>query len=536
MDRARALAAGYSEEEIDAEEARRAGKAAAPPAEPAPSFLRSAANTVAGLAQQPIDLVSGIKRSVGDVGRGAWQAAADVAPGMFDAEAARKAQAAAEAESPTSGAFHAGKFVGDVAPWMAGAGAAPALLSKLPQAAKVAGMLPAWIRGVIGGSAGGAVQGPLSPESEEGRYSLPQKAKEGAMWGAAMGPVGEIAGRLYAPFRNAGSKAAQESAAVLNASGLPKQIPATQTDDKYVQVLSNALEQIPLAGEWLKRARGANARWASGKFTEPTGNAVEELTPEILRKMKSRASASIDDFKTGPDVPTGAIPADLQALAATLIGTPTIASKSNLIRKVGDVEAQLSQSPTRTASEMVELRNEASKMARGEGSYLEKKAASKLQDIVEQAIKDTHGDKGAAFDIALKRYGATKDTLKAAGELGENLSEGGLPVSRMVEGSKAAPGMFPDRDKIVAALAGNTPTPPSGWNRALYTSLLLGAPLAAGGVSKIAGGDASWGTVPTTGLAAALIAGLSRKAPTKAEIDAIRRLTMGAGVGADPFN
>ena len=196
------------------------------------------------------------------------------------------------------------------------------------------------------------------------------------------------------------------------------------------------------------------------------------------------------------------------------------------------------ENATRSASKMIKLRNEASRMAQGELDYEKKQAASQLQGIVEKAIKDTHGDKGAAFDLALKRYGATKDVRKAAGESAEHLSEGALPTSRIVEGSKGHKGMFPERDRLVAALAGNIPdaTLGSGPTRALYTSLLLGAPLAAGGVSKIAGGDASWGTVPTTGLAAALIAGLSRRAPTKAEIDAIRRLVMGTGIGADPFN
>jgi hypothetical protein len=70
----------------------------------------------------------------------------------------------------------------------------------------------------------------------------------------------------------------------------------------------------------------------------------------------------------------------------------------------------------------------------------------------------------------------------------------------------------------------------------LYTSALLASPLAAGGVTKIAGGDASWGAVPTTALAASLIAGLSRKQPTKAQIEAIERALAAGGIGVDPFN
>jgi hypothetical protein len=185
---------------------------------------------------------------------------------------------------------------------------------------------------------------------------------------------------------------------------------------------------------------------------------------------------------------------------------------------------------------MMELRNEAAAMAHGTTEHAPKERARAVQTLIEQAIKDTHGDKGAAFDLAMKRYGAMKDTRKAAGEMGENLIEGSIPTSRMAQTSSEFAGMFPQRDRLVAAAAGNMPTPPPGSNRALYTAALMASPFAGGLITKGAGGDFDKGSVGTGALAASLIAGLSRQTPSKQKIDAFRRMMMAGGIGADPFN
>jgi len=157
-------------------------------------------------------------------------------------------------------------------------------------------------------------------------------------------------------------------------------------------------------------------------------------------------------------------------------------------------------------------------------------------DSIEQALRDTHGDKGAAFDLALKRYGATKDVGRAAGEAAEHLIEGHIPVSRMIAGSKGHFGMFPERDQIVKAMAGNMPDSPAGWPRGLLMTMLLGGvPIASGGLAKVAGGDFSTGAAIPASLGTALVAGLSRKPPTKAQIDAVRRAMMGAAIAENPF-
>jgi hypothetical protein len=194
------------------------------------------------------------------------------------------------------------------------------------------------------------------------------------------------------------------------------------------------------------------------------------------------------------------------------------------------------QNTGRTAREMMELRNEAAAMAHGTTEHAPKERARAVQTLIEQAIKDTHGDKGAAFDLAMKRYGAMKDTRKAAGEMGENLVEGSIPTNRMTQTSSEFAGMFPQRDRLVAAAAGNMPTPPPGSNRALYTAALMASPFAGGLITKGAGGDFDKGSVGTGALAASLIAGLSRQTPSKQKIDAFRRMMMAGGIGADPFN
>jgi hypothetical protein len=597
MDEARALADGWTQAEIDAEKARRA--AAAPkPAAPEPSMLSQAGDAAKWIAQQPVDLVSGIKRSVGDAGRGIRQAAAYVAPGMVDPEAARQAQAAVEAEdkaNPKSMAHDAGKLVGDIAPWFVGAGMVPRVAAAVPKVAEVAGMLPKWAQTLAGGAGAGAAQGALAPEA--GEYDLPTKAATGAGWGAAMGPVGWLAGKAYAPFRGKGSAAAQENAAVLNAAGIPHQLPSNQSDSKITRFFTEALAQVPILGHTLNRKRGENQKWLTGKFNEATGMPEGELTPNTLDTMWKRVNTNIDRFKEGPNVPTFELPGSLKEVGDELKDIVTIKSKAAELKRLAELERQLTptannatpprpgifdtieqnavgdlqpavgntlervaaesgptalggkqiasmppvtqpvvQNTGRTAREMMELRNEAAAMAHGTTEHAPKERARAVQTLIEQAIKDTHGDKGAAFDLAMKRYGAMKDTRKAAGEMGENLVEGSIPTSRMAQATGEFAGMFPQRDRLVAAAAGNMPTPPPGSNRALYTAALMASPFAGGLITKGAGGDFDKGSVGTGALAASLIAGLSRQTPSKQKIDAFRRMMMAGGIGADPFN
>jgi len=597
MDEAKALADGWTQAEIDAEKVRRA--AAAPkPAAPEPSMLSQAGDAAKWIAQQPVDLVSGIKRSVGDAGRGIRQAAAYVAPGMVDPEAARQAQADVEAQdkaNPTSMAHDAGKMVGDIAPWFVGAGMVPKVAAAVPKVAEAASMIPKWAQTLAGGASAGAVQGAISPES--GEYDLPSKAGTGAGWGAAMGPVGWLAGKAYAPFRGKGSAAAQENAAVLNAEGIPNQLPSNQSDSKITRFFTEALGQVPVLGHTLNRKRGENQRWLTGKFNEATGMPVDELTPDVLDAMWKRVNKNIDRFKEGPNIPTFELPGSLKAVGDDLKDLVTVKSKTAELKRLAELERQLTptannavpprpgifntieqnaasdlqpavgntlervaaesgptalggkqiasmppvtqpmvQNTGRTAREMIDLRNEAAAMAHGTAEHAPKERARAVQTLIEQAIKDTHGDKGAAFDLAMKRYGAMKDTRKAAGELGENLVEGSIPTNRMAQTSSEFAGMFPQRDRLVAAAAGNMPTPPPGSNRALYTLALMGSPIAGGLLTKGAGGDFDKGSLGTGALATSLVAGLSRQTPSKQKIDAFRRMMMAGGIGADPFN
>lgn len=557
MDEARALADGWTQAEIDAEKARRAGK---PAPSPSSSVMSQVGDAAKWVAQQPVDLVGGIKRSLADTGRGIRQAAAYVAPGLVDPEAARQAQVAveeADKANPTSLAHDAGKIVGDVAPWMIGAGMLPKVIGAAPKVAKSVSMIPSAIRTLAGGAAGGAAQGVVSPEA--GEYDMGEKAGTGAAWGAAMGPVGWLAGKAYAPFRNAGAGAtARENAALLNAEGLPAQIPATQTDAPMVQAMTNALEQIPGAGHWVRKARDKNAQWLTSKVTEPTGKAVEELTPSARKEMFDRLNEEGNAFRTSKPIkmtkPSEAAADAVRNVEQYAMDTaqqsgvkPLVIASQRLADLAGNpATAQRAASgmpvpqyrgipEIRTSDQVMNLRNAAGELAHAETDPILKNQYRAYRNALADALQTAHPDK----DVKgwLGRWGAMEDVQRAAGKGGKELVGGKLTPDRLAQNLDDSFRPGSKMDDLISAASENMPTPPKGWNRAMIQSLMLGgAPMALGAGADYIKGDVGPGTALGSAVSASLIGGLSRKAPSQAKIDAFRRMIMAGGIGADPFN
>jgi hypothetical protein len=540
--------------------------AAAAPA-PEPGFGERFKSNVSDVLSIPSELRSGAQRSLAATGRGIRQGAASL--GLGDPEAARLAQLKVEQEeagNPPSFTSDVGKAVTDVAPWMAGGALGiPALAGRgaamLPQAAKYAGMIPKWMSSVAGGAAGGAAQAPFEPTS--GEYDLGDKAETGALWGAATSPLGHLAGRLYAPFRNAGrGPTAIQNADRLNAEGLPNQIPATQTDDTMIQHMTNALEQIPWLGSAVKKARDVNLGWLTSKKTAGTGKAVSELSPSAREEMFNRLDAEGNAFRTQDPIVMSPVSAAAKQAADNVSTYAQATSQAGGTRPLRAAEKTLADrtvpmrpnlpagvpappppgvgmpGPTRTvpqirtADEVMNLRNAASELAYNEKDPVLRAAYRDYKRSLEDKLRDVHGSD--RFDDWLKQWGQMEEVTRAAGGGGEFLKRGKLTPERLAMNLEDSFRPGTEMDKLVAAARGNMPTPPPGSNRALATAILLGTGGAIAGGGALTNGG--WGALPPATLGAALAAGLSRKAPSQAKLDAFRRMVMAGAIVNNPFN
>jgi hypothetical protein len=368
--------------------------------------------------------------------------------------------------------------------------------------------------------------------------------------------VGRLAGRLYAPFRNAGAgSTARENAALLNREGLPSQIPATQTDNAMVQASTNALEQVPGVGQWVSKARNKNAEWLTREASAPTGTAVRELTPSAREAIYNRLNAEGNAFRTQQPIPMTQVSDDARAVADSVRQYAEATAQPGATDKMQRVARSLADVPpappfpappagvgapgmgmpgvpqTRTSAEVMNLRNAASEMAHGETDPVLKQQYRAYRESLADELRAVHGT--GRFNTWLKQWGAMEDLQHAAGKGAGELKGGKLTGERLSQNlsESFAPGTR--LEKIISAYRENAPAPPSGWNRAMIQSLLLGgAPVAAGAVSDWKKGEMGPGTATGSALSASLIAGLSRKAPSQANIDALRKALTAAGISS----
>lgn len=501
------------------------------------------------VAQQPVNLVGGLKRSMGDTALGLRQFAANTM-GTEDPEQLRQQAMMAESEARNLPAGNtAGKVVGDIASLMIPGGAA-AKVGMLPRAAafaeKAAPYVGKLIPSLFGSAAGGAASTILAPET--GDYNLGERALTGAEWGAGGNVAGRIAGRAMAPFRKPGSAAAQENAAILNEGGLPNAIPATQTDSPMLQAATNALEQVPVLGRLVTKAREGNLDWLTRRATAETGKEVSQLTPKVRQEMVDQLNAMGNRFRTQERIPLDEVSTKASAAADRVRDYAEATSQMGKLKKLENAAtatspAQLKApysratsgmptptiSKTPTADEVMDLRRAAGEMAFKESDPVLAQQYRALRDSYDEALRNKFGpDKGAEFDKWRQQWGALEDVKKAA----EKGMQGGRLRAEAL--ASTVPDTFAPKtanQKLFTAAAENMPSPPEGWNRAMITAALLGGAPAAGGVaSDVVRGDPGWGTASGGALSAAMISGLVRKKPDQATIDAVRRFMTAAAL------
>jgi len=496
-----------------------------------------------------MDTVAGVGKAMSDMWLGGKQLAASV--GMGDKEALAKEAADKEeldASLMRTGGGMVGKYGTDIAASFLPMGIAT-------KAIKGAGMIP----GMARAAAAGGAQELLNPDKN---YDPIKQAGKGAAFGAGGDVVGRVAGRAYAPFRNKGAGATSvENAALLNAEGLPHQIPATQTDSPMVQAMTNALEQIPIVGHGVRKARSGNLGWLTEKATAPTGKAVEELTPSARREMYARLNNEGNAFRTQDQIAMTPVAAEAQQAANNVRQyaqatnqTGDVSRLENVAKALGDVSpgpmrpplpAGIPPPPTgigmpgpqrakipqvRTADEVMDLRNAASELAHKETDPILKAQYQKYRESLADELRHVHGTN--RFDDWLKQWGAMEDVQRAAGKGGRELTGGKLSGERLSMNLDDSFRPGSKLDDIVSAAAENMPTPPRGWNRAMIQSAMLGgAPMALGVGADYLKGDVGWGTGLGTGVSASLISGLSRKVPPQQRIDALRQLLTAVGIG-----
>jgi hypothetical protein len=187
--------------------------------------------------------------------------------------------------------------------------------------------------------------------------------------------------------------------------------------------------------------------------------------------------------------------------------------------------------PNQSADTIMDLRRAAGELAYAEKDPVLAAQYRKLRDSYDDALKSTHADQGAEFDAWRKKWGAMEDVKKAheKGTEGGRLTPEHLAAS-MEEGFSPT---GPDAGfrRLVEAAKENMPTPPKGFNRAMYIAMLLGgAPTAAGVYGDVRRGEFGAGTAAGLTGSAALARALTRKAPSTETLDQLRKYLTAATI------
>ena len=522
MDRAGALAAGYTPEEITAEEVRRIR--AAQSAEDAKIRAQGGLSGDEGFLG---NLNIGAGKALSDIGLGAQQLAAQAG---FGDKAALAAEAADrekrdKALMGTAGGV-LGKFGTDAAVSMLPMGAATRAAGLLP---KVMGL-----RAIAPQMATGAAQGVLSPDAN---YSVGNQAGWGAGAGLAGDLVGRGVGRALKPMQGAIPEAVR--ARVEQLSGMPALLAENITGNKTVRAFTNALAQIPGFGAGVKGAREANLGKYTSEVTGAAGMPTRALTDEGASAMDAKLAKEWLQTRSGPDVPIPQLAPELQAAldmnrramdfsnkrggARTLKAAIEAASvppgvipgaatrpgiydtlDKNIVEQPGlGISRTLEEAatasphgypgnpvpnppphvppgppatPSLTADEAVTLRSMASDAAHGmadnPSAVLDRRAQIALAKELESAIGATHRDKGASFARLRAEEGVRKDIEKAGTtDTGHILPEDFLKT--MTPSQRLNPQT--PREKRTVAAANLMPSPGLSENRSLMVRLLMGA-------------------------------------------------------------
>jgi hypothetical protein len=499
--------------------------------------------------------VSGVGSGMGGKWLGAKQFAANTLgigdKAALNAEAAEKERLDKPLTDTGMGSF--GETVGKLVPDLllgggAGAVARKAATTFLPK------VLPKLLPAVAEGAAAGAESGLTEADKN---YDA---AKQGGL-GAAFGVAGDVlargAGRVLSPRWESGKEAIKEKLA--NLKDVPL-LAESVTNSKTLRALTNALEQIPVVGEGVKKTRGD----AYGKITEDITGAAGYRTPELTDKaaieMADRLAKQADTFRAGPDVPLTNMSGNLQTKLAELPnaglsgGRPTAATKleraieassspgsptptvpgifgtldevaatqpgprlANTIEQAG---ADLHQGrgvvapkvapeappnvPTITAAQAMSMRSQATKAASDRNATQEaRQAARDIRDELDNALEATMPEgQRAAYGGWKKEYGAEQKIINAG-----KTKEGYVPAEDFVKTLSKRAQLAPrtDLEKRVTSAAHIIPNPSLAENRSLMTRILMGSSIP--GAGALLGGVGGAGSDNIPGGAATGVAG-----------------------------
>jgi hypothetical protein len=454
-----------------------------------------------------MDVVAGVGKAMTDVGLGARQLAASVGLGDSEAlaaEAAEKEKQDALLMSTPGGKI--GKYGTDIASSFLPMGALTKVANArlLPNAVGLTGRLA---KATAPAAAVGAAQGVLTPNEQ---YSPVSAAAEGAAWGAGGDLVGRGLGRVISPFRASASQGTQKWVDELSESGmLPKPTAVNMTDNEMVKQASDAMAKIPFFGADLNAAQAAN-RGAVTKYATGRAGLPMEDTHELY-KIKDALNAEAQLFRKGPRISTGHMPADILPIHADAAASvATGMGSSGPMRRTGMALRDVTQTPTYSPNQLMDLRQKASDLAYG-ATGVERDQYKRLQKVYEDALRKAHGaDK---FDAWKSKWGAYEDIRRTVEKGGTDAAERLMPGPFQKDVANTATGAPGTHEGLVRAASARIPSPPGQENRALLTWLLLGA--GAGGGSSLLSGQTDPGDVLTKALTGAAIVGAAGKGSGK---------------------
>lgn len=448
-------------------------------------------NAIIGVGKAMTDMALAAKQATAAVTRDKpWQEA-------LNKEAEEKARL--DSTLMETGGGMVGKYGTDMAsaflPMGAVAKGVAAVPKFLPTGTKFLG---AASRALAPSVATGAAQGVLTPDAE---YTLGGQAGEGAVVGAAGEVVGRGLGRLVKPFRNMVSPKADAGEVLLKGQDiLRKPTAINMTDNESIKAASDALSKIPWISKDLIEAQGQNLKGLTKYQTKRAGVATEDVGD--LFKIKGALDNEMAAFRAGPNIPTQNIPNDLLPLHNALsvdrtfgLGSPKLLDSTG---KVMQATSGVSNVPVDTA---IDLYQQASKMARGAGTYAERRQAQELRDIYGKHLESQYGKQ---FESWNRKWGAFKDTERAVEASGATRSGQLKPSSLLSATERTAAARPGSHENILSVAADRMPTPPGQENRSLMTALLLGGGgAAAGGLGGVMSGQNDMGDILRSALVGA---------------------------------
>jgi len=445
---------------------------------------------------------------------GAQQAAASLGWGdeaALSQQAAEKERIDAPLSNTAGGAF--GKFLPDLGLAVAG-GSAGKPLGMIPQIARQGGI--------------GSLLNIFEPKEN---YNLANEAGRGFLQGAAAEGVGQIAGRAALPFRKQ-TPFGNENAKILEEGGLPRPLISTQSGERLPQQMSDALEQIPILGSKVRNNRHENLDWHTRNETRNAGMEVPALTGQARIDMADRLDRMKAGFNSGKDSNAIQVISDIWDAKDKIGNNLAATGQKGVLNKFDEAVDALKEDIKRrggvnalSAEDLMKRRSFATNNMHSADNSAERETYRAIRDAYDDAFVLANPSMRSGFEQWKAQYGSFMDVLKSAdrglSDAGQLLPKNTLAATDFIDQVARTPG-----ERLRQASAQAITNPPTGWNRAGYIGMLMGAPLGMGGATALAT-NPTLGTAAGIGTAAALWNALSRKPISPSAAAMIERLTAG---------